>query len=256
MLVLLSCAKTMSFSSKIKAPLQTEPRFGTEAADIAFQMSQLSVDELERVLRVNSKIAVENYKRFQEFHSDTTPQLQALLAYTGIVFKRMDPHSFNAADFLYAQDHLRLTSFCYGLLRPMDMIRPYRLEGDVRLPEFGNQTLFAYWKSRLTDLFITEVKASGGILCNLASDEMKDLFYWARVKKEVRIVTPEFKVWKNGKPTTIVIYAKMCRGEMTRLILKERIEDPAALSSFSWEGFTYEPTLSSPDRPVFVNGQM
>lgn len=255
MMILLSCAKTMGFSSKIKAPLQTEPRFKVEAAEIAFQMSQYSVDELEHVLRVNSKIALENYKHFQEFHSDSVPELQSLLAYTGIVFKRLHPQSFTKEDFLYAQDHLRLTSFCYGLLRPMDMIRPYRLEGDVHLPEFGDQTMFAYWKSRLTDFFIDEIKASGGVLCNLASDEMKSLFNWARVEKEVQIITPEFRVWRKGKPTTIVIYTKMCRGEMTRLILKERIEKPDDLLSFSWEGFAYDEELSKPNQPIFINGQ-
>lgn len=244
----------MSFTSKVKAPLQTDPRFKKEAAEIALQMSQFSVDELERLLNVNSKMAVENYKRFQEFHSDSVPELQALLAYTGIVFKRLGPQSFTADDFKYAQDHLRLTSFCYGLLRPMDIIRPYRLEGDVRLPEFGNQTLFAYWKSRLTDIFISEIKASGGVLCYLASGEMKGLFDWSRVQKEVRIITPEFQVWKKGKPTTIVIYAKMCRGEMTRMILKERIKNPDDLRAFSWEGFAYNEELSKPDHPVFTNG--
>ena len=106
------------------------------------------VDELERLLRVNAKIAVENYKRYQAFHAEATPELPALLAYTGIVFKRLNPKDFSAEDFGYAQEHLRLTSFCYGLLRPLDVIRAYRLEGDVVLPELGDQTLFFYWRSR------------------------------------------------------------------------------------------------------------
>ena len=127
MLVLLSCAKTMSAVSKVKVPLTTSPRFQKEAAEIALQMSQFSVDELERLLRVNAKIAVENYKRYQAFHAEATPELPALLAYTGIVFKRLNPKDFSAEDFGYAQEHLRLTSFCYGLLRPLDVIRAYRL---------------------------------------------------------------------------------------------------------------------------------
>ena len=176
MLVLLSCAKTMSAVSKVKVPLTTSPRFQKEAAEIALQMSQFSVDELERLLRVNAKIAVENYKRYQAFHAEATPELPALLAYTGIVFKRLNPKDFSVEDFEYAQEHLRLTSFCYGLLRPLDVIRPYRLEGDVVLPELGNQTMFSYWQSRLTDVFIQDVRQAGGILCNLASDEMKSLF--------------------------------------------------------------------------------
>ena len=124
MLILLSCAKTMSDVSKVKVPFITLPRFQKEASEVALRMSQL-----ERLLRVNSKIAVENYKRYQAFHAEDTRELPALLAYTGIVFKRLNPKDFSEADFRYAQDHLRLTSFCYGLLRPLDAIRPYRLEG-------------------------------------------------------------------------------------------------------------------------------
>lgn len=107
MLVLLSCAKTMSAVSKVKVPLTTSPRFQKEAAEIALQMSQFSVDELERLLRVNAKIAVENYKRYQAFHAEATPELPALLAYTGIVFKRLNPKDFSVEDFEYAQEHLQ-----------------------------------------------------------------------------------------------------------------------------------------------------
>lgn len=255
MLVLLSCAKTMSETSKVRVPLTTVPRFQKEAAGIALQMSQFPVDELERLLRVNAKIAVENYKRYQAFHAEHAPELPALLAYTGIVFKRLNPKDFSAGDFEYAQQHLRLTSFCYGLLRPLDVIRAYRLEGDVVLPELGNRNLFAYWRSRLTDVFIEDIKRAGGILCNLASDEMKGLFDWKRVEKEVRVVTPEFRVWKNGKPATIVIYTKMSRGEMTRFILKNRIEDPEDLKGFSWEGFECDEALSNENQFVFINGK-
>lgn len=158
MLVLLSCAKTMSETSKVKVPLKTVPRFQKEASGIALQMSQFSVDELERLLRVNAKIAVENYKRYQAFHAEGTPELPALLAYTGIVFKRLNAKDFSKVEFEYTQEHLRLTSFCYGLLRPLDVIRSYRLEGDVVLPELGNQTMFSYWQSRLTDVFIEDIK--------------------------------------------------------------------------------------------------
>lgn len=255
MLVLLSCAKTMSETSKVKTPLTTIPRFQKEASEIALQMSQFSVEEMERLLRVNAKIAVENYRRYQAFHAEGTPELPAVLAYTGIVFKRLNPKDFSNDDFEYAQQHLRLTSFCYGLLRPLDIIRPYRLEGDVVLPELGNQTMFSYWQSQLTDAFIEDIKNAGGILCNLASDEMKSLFDWKRVEREVRVVTPEFRVWKNGKLATIVVYTKMSRGEMTRFILKNRIENPDDLKHFSWEGFEFDEALSDDRKFVFTNGR-
>lgn len=255
MIVLLSCAKTMSGLSKITTPFGTTPRFRQEASEIALQMSQFSVEDLERLLRVNSKIAVENYKRYQAFHAEGTSELPALLAYKGIVYKRLNPQDFSVEEFIYAQEHLRLTSFCYGLLRPLDMIHPYRLEGDAVLPELGTQNIFAYWRSRLTDVFIDDIKKTGGILCNLASDEMKGLFDWRRIEKEVRVVTPEFHVWKNGKPATIVVYTKMSRGEMTRFILKNRIEDPEELKSFSWEGFEFDESLSDEKSYMFINGK-
>ena len=141
MLILLSCAKTMSDVSKTKTPLTTFPGFRKEAAEVALQMSQFSVEELERLLKVNPKIAVENYRRYQAFHSEGTRELPALLAYTGIVFKRVHPQDFSEEDFCYAQDHLRLTSFCYGLLRPLDMIRPYRLQATERCLIIGSQSL-------------------------------------------------------------------------------------------------------------------
>ena len=93
--------------------------------------------------------------------------------------------------------------------------------------------MFDYWKPILTDTFIKEIKAKGGILINLASGEMKDLFDWKRVEQEVQVITPEFQVWKKGKLTTVVVYAKMCRGELTRFIIKNRIENPLSHTT-SW----------------------
>lgn len=255
MLILLSCAKTMGRTSQACVPFTIAPHFQNDAREIALQMSQYSVDDLERLLRVNRKIAVANYHRYQDFHSEDTPEWPAVLAYTGIVFKRLRPKDFTEEDFRYAQEHLRITSFCYGLLRPLDAIRPYRLEGDVQLPEPGNRTMFAYWQTRLTDLFIQEIKEQGGVLCYLASDEMRGLFDWKRVEKEVRVITPEFRVWKNGKLATVVIYTKMSRGEMTRFILKRQIEHPEKLKSFVWEGFEFNSQLSDERKYVFINGK-
>ncbi len=252
MLILLSCAKTMSANSKAKVPFASVPRFQKEADDIAFQMSQFSVDELEKLLRVNAKIAVDNYKRYQQFHSLDAKKLPAMLSYTGIVFKKLNPIDFTTDDYDYAQHHLRLTSFCYGLLRPADAIVPYRLEGDAKLPELGGITLFEYWRKILTDTFIADINEAGGVLCNLASDEMRGLFDWKRVLQAVKVVTPEFSVMKNGKRTTIVVYTKMMRGLMTRYIIKNRIANLEELKQFQAEGFQYHPDLSTWDKPVFV----
>lgn len=225
MMIYISCAKTMTARSRQQVPYTTVPYFEKEAHENAMHMAQFSTEELTRLLRINNKLAAENVLRYHDFLSPDAPSLPALLAYTGIVFKRLNPKDFTEEDWKYAQQHLFITSFLYGLLRPLDLIKNYRLEGDVRMPEHGDITMFEYWRPLLTEYFITEIKKQGNLLINLASAEMKDLFHWKEVTRAVEVVTPEFMVYKNGKPTTVVIYAKMCRGEMTRFILKNRIED-------------------------------
>lgn len=222
MLILISCAKTMRGSSKTAVPYSTQPVFKKEAREIARQMKAYSAEELQGMLKVNPAIAAENRLRYHHFNTGELA-LEAILAYSGIVFKKLAPESFTKEDFEYAQKHLRITSFCYGLLRPLDKINPYRLEGDVVLPEYGI-TLFEFWRTRLTDLLIKDVKAAGGILCNLASGEMRHLFDWKRVEKEVQVISPEFKTWRNGKLKTIVVYTKIARGETAGYIIKNRIE--------------------------------
>ena len=127
MLIILTSAKTMTGTSKIKAPAGTMPRFAQEANEIALNMAQFSTDDLKKILKLNPKLALENYNRFQEFHTAEVHSLQALLAYTGVVFKNINPKDFTEDDFLYANDHLRIASICYGLLRPLDLIKPLRL---------------------------------------------------------------------------------------------------------------------------------
>ncbi|WP_418696295.1 peroxide stress protein YaaA [Bacteroides sp.] len=252
MLTFISCAKTMASRSSIAVPEITIPKFEAEAVENALEMSQYSTAELEKLLRVNAKIAAENRLRYHDFCSEDNRPMPALCAYTGAVFKRILPKDFTADDFYYAQEHLRITSFLYGLLRPLDGIKPYRLEGDVCLPEKGGISMFDYWKPLMTDYFISEIKKQGGVLLNLASGEMKDLFDWKRVEQEVRVVTPDFQVWKGGDLKTIVIYAKMCRGEMARFIIKNRIERPEDLKAFTWEGFALDESRSMDDHLQFT----
>ncbi|MDO4163577.1 MAG: YaaA family protein [Bacteroides sp.] len=252
MLTFISCAKTMASRSALSVPEVTVPRFQSEAVENAMQMSQYSSAELEKLLRVNAKIAAENRLRYHDFCSANNRPMPAIGAYTGAVFKRILPKDYTADDFRYAQAHLRITSFLYGLLCPLDGIHPYRLEGDVRLPDHEGLSMFDYWKPLLTDAFIEDIHQQGGILVNLASAEMKDLFDWKRVMNKVRVITPDFQVWKGSELKTVVIYAKMCRGEMTRYILKNRIERPEDLRSFTWEGFKIDEERSTEDHLMFT----
>lgn len=254
MLTFISCAKTMASHCPLTVPEVTVPHFEEEAVQNALEMSQIPAVELERLLKVNYRIAAENKLRFHDFCSEDNRSMPAIGAYTGAVYKRILPKDFTDEDFRYAQEHLRITSFLYGLLRPLDGIKPYRLEGSVRLPGKGGVSMFDYWKPLLTDYFIKEIKCRGGVLVNLASSEMKELFDWKRVEEEVRVVTPDFQVWKGGKLKTVVIYAKMCRGEMVRYIIKNRVERPEDLRGFSWEGFAFDEKRSTDDRLLFALG--
>lgn len=230
------------------APPVTTPMFQSEAEQAVRDLMQTSAEQLETLLHVNRSIALENVERFGEFFA-AKPKA-ALAAYTGVVFKHIHPAAFSAEDWAYAQRHLLITSFLYGLLRPTDGIRPYRLEGSARLQCDGGKTRFEYWRPLLTDVLIKAVKADDGVLINLASAEMKQLFDWRRVTKEVRVVTPSFLVNKNGKLRIIVVYAKMCRGEMTRFLLSSRLGQPEQMAGFEWEGFRFAGDEN--DAPVFV----
>lgn len=242
----------MAESTSLPIPRTTSPLYGAQAGELAGQLATLSTEELAKILRVNHRIAATNRLRYSRFHDDAKKALPALAAYTGIVFKRIAPADFTAGDFEYAQAHLNITSFLYGLLRPLDAIRTYRLEGDAVLPGPDDRTVFARWPERLTDLLIDRVRADDGILVNLASAEMKRLFDWRRVRREVRVITPEFRVREGGRLKTIVVYTKMCRGEMTRSLIRERISDPETLRGFEWEGFRYDAALGRGDDWTFV----
>ena len=218
MQILISCAKTMG-RTEGHIPFSSQPFFKEDAVATVQQLAAMSAEDLQTALHTTPKIAAENVLRYGQFFDEANAPYPALLAYTGIVFKQISPERFSASDMEYAQQHLFITSFLYGLLRPLDEIRPYRLEGNVHLPDEDGPTRFEHWQPLLTDLLISAVKADDGILVNLASSEMKRLFDWKRVCREVQVVTPEFKVMQEGKWRTIVVYTKMCRGQMTRFIL-------------------------------------
>ncbi|MCF0199066.1 MAG: YaaA family protein [Bacteroidaceae bacterium] len=240
MQILIACAKIMTGKAPGVFPNATEPFFQQQANDHALQLATYSADELQQMLRVNRALAAENYQRYQSFFIRDTRQ-PAVFSYDGMVFQKLAPETLTDDELLHANQHLFIGSFLYGLLRPLDLVNPYRLEGDVELPLHGI-SMFDYWKPVLTDWFIRRVKADDGVLVNLASEEFKNLFDWKRVQKELTVVTPQFKVAQGGRLKTIVIYTKMCRGTMTRWILQHKITDIDALRNFTYEGYRLDTT--------------
>ena len=155
-------------------------------------------------------------------------------------------------DFSFAQQHLKIVSICYGLLSASDLIKPYRMEYDIKIPELTEGNMYQFWQGKQTQPLIDAVRADDGILLNLASQDIQPAFFWKQIEKEVRVITPEFKIRKDGKLKTIVIYAKMARGEMCRQIIRQQIQDPEAIKAFEWEGFLYREDLSSENNWVFL----
>jgi hypothetical protein len=252
MQIILASAKIMNDKLKSVPDISlSTPHFLNEADAFARDMAQYSAETIAEILGCNQQIAVQNRIRFMQFF-DEKPKLPAILAYHGQAYKHLKAETMNVDDLNYSQGKLWITSFLYGLLRPLDGIQPYRMEGHVELPSGAGQNMFGFWKSRLTDVLIDAVKADDGILIHLATEEYQHLFDWQRVRKEVRIIQPLFYVRKGNDLKVQAVWAKTCRGAMTRFIIDNRITNPENLNAFSYEGFAYNPKLGEPDYPHFI----
>ena len=252
MQIILASAKIMHDRLKSVPEISLSlPRFQNEAQAFARDMAQYSTETIAEMLGCSRQIAAQNRVRYMRFFEDA-PKLPAILAYHGQSYKHLKAETLTADELNYSQGKLWITSFLYGLLRPLDGILPYRMEGNVELPSGEGQNMFGFWKNRLTDVLIGSVKADDGILIHLATEEYQHLFDWQRVRKEIRVIQPLFYVRKGNNLKIQAVWAKTCRGAMTRFIIQNRITNPDDLAAFSYEGFEYEPKLGEPDYPHFI----
>ena len=252
MQIILASAKIMHDKLKSVPDISlSTPRYMNEADAFARDMVQYPAETIAEMLSCSLQIAIQNRLRFMQFF-DEKPKLPAILAYHGQAYKHLKAETLNVDDLNYSQGKLWITSFLYGMLRPLDGILPYRMEGNVELPSGAGQNMFGFWKSRLTDVLIDAVKADGGVLIHLATEEYQHLFDWQRVRREVRIIQPLFYIRKGNELKIQAVWAKTCRGAMTRFIIENRIDNPEDLCAFSYEGFVYKSTLGEPDFPHFI----
>ena len=192
----------------------------------------MSAEELATELHCNKKIAVENKLRYQDFFNEKAT-LPAILAYYGQAYKCLKAQEYSKDDLRYADSHLWITSFLYGLLRPLDLIHPYRLEGKTKLPSADGANMFAYWKPRLTDMLIDAVRRTTERLFIWLLRMFQHLFDWKRILKEVHVIQPLFMVDQGTRLKAVSVYAKSCRGAMTSFILRNRLSSPADLLGLS-----------------------
>jgi len=233
---------------------ESEPLFQQEAEVFARDMMQYPAETIAEMLGCSLQIARQNKLRYQQFFDADKQKLPAILAYHGQAYKHLKAETLTDEDFAFAQQHLWITSFLYGLLRPLDGIRLYRLEGGATLPSGEGKSLFDFWKPRLTDVLIDSVKADDGILIHLATEEFQHLFDWKRVCAEIRVIQPLFYVRKGKDLKMQTVWTKTCRGAMTRYIIENQTSNPKELYSFAYEGFRHDERLGEPDYPHFVKG--
>ena len=251
MQILLACAKTMTDPGDACAPELSVPAFAAAAMQFAADMTALDVADIAAAMHCSQRIAAETAMRYRRFFSDE-PLQPAVLAYYGQAYKTLRAREFTPRQLHYAEQHLWITSFLYGLLRPLNGIHPYRMEGKVCLPSADGENMFGFWRNRLTTKLIDSVKADDGVLLHLATEEMQHLFDWNRVKREVTVIQPQFVVESNGRTKAVAVYAKSCRGAMTRHVIINQIDSPAKLLEFSYQGFVYRENLSSATNFVYV----
>ena len=249
MQILLANAKIMY--EKAEREAWTTPLFQSVADRLAAEMARMDVAELARQLDCSSKLAADNWRRYQDYA--IADKLPALLAYNGQAYKHLRANTLSEEALRYGHEHLWITCFLYGLLRPMDGIVPYRMEHCVTLEATGERPVNQYWRDKLTDVLIESVKADDGILVHLSTEEYEHLFDWKRVCREVRVIHPLFYVRdKNGRLKMQAVWAKSCRGAMVRFILQNQLVVPEELQAFSYEGFEYAPELGEEAFPHFV----
>jgi uncharacterized protein len=256
MLILLSPAKNLDYSpSELELP-QTTPRLLGDIATLSKVTRKLSRAQIGKLMHLSDNLADLNWHRFQAFDPalDGEDTLQAALAFNGDVYQGLNARTLSAADLDWAQQHVRILSGLYGVLRPLDAIAPYRLEMGTRLKTGRGHSLYEFWGTRLSKALNEDLTQRGGeIVINLASTE-----YFSAVDKKAlkaRIITCHFKEIKDGEARILSFYAKKARGLMARFAIEKRVDDPEHLKAFDSEGYRFDATASKPDDWVFTRPQ-
>ncbi len=256
MLMVISPAKTLDYQTPPATQRHTQPEHLEHAQDLIALLRDLSPAQIAELMHLSDKLAGLNAARFGSWTPEFSPDnaKQALLAFKGDVYTGLNAEDFSEDDFDFAQTHLRMLSGLYGVLRPLDLMQPYRLEMGTKLGNPRGKDLYAFWGERISGWLNDALAAQGDrVLLNLASTE-----YFGAVKRKVldaRIIDTEFKDLKNGQYKIISFYAKKARGLMARHVIKHRLSDPEALKAFDEQGYRYSAEQSTPDKLVFLRDQ-
>lgn len=252
MLIVISPAKTLDYETPPSTNHYSQPDYLQHAEQLIERARRYSASDISSIMQVSDKIAELNVARFQQWHTPFTPDnaKQALLAFKGDVYTGLNAESFNEADFEFAQQHLRILSGLYGLLRPLDLMQPYRLEMGRKIDTARGANLYQFWGEIITDGINQQLQQTDSKhLINLASNE-----YFKSVKSKLinaEIITPEFKDYKNGTYKMLGVYAKKARGMLSRYIIQNKISNTEQIKNFSEDGYSFNSEMSSGNTWVF-----
>jgi len=253
MLIVVSPAKTLDYTTPPKTKKFTLPDYLDDSAELIHRMREFSSLDISELMKVSTKIADLNFDRFEAWNKNFTEKnaKQAVLAFKGDVYTGLDAESFSAKDFTFAQKHFRMLSGLYGVLRPLDLMQPYRLEMGTRLSTERGKNLYEFWGNEVTEGLNAQLKTiKSKYLINLASNE-----YFKVVKPKIlnaEIITPAFKELKNGEYKMIGIYAKKARGMLSRYIIQNQLSDIEDIKSFDLDGYKFNKKVSSGNNWVFT----
>jgi cytoplasmic iron level regulating protein YaaA (DUF328/UPF0246 family) len=254
-LTVISPAKRLDWTEVSLPEPATLPDFADEAVTLAQVARGLSAADLRRLMAISADLAALNRDRFAAFAADPAPEglRPAAFAFAGDTYAGLEARTLGEDALRWAQGHLRILSGLYGLLRPLDLIQPYRLEMGSRLANPRGADLYAFWGDRIAEALNTTAQAAGtDVLVNCASVE-----YFGAVDASalrLRVISPVFLEDRAGGAKIVSFYAKKARGAMARFIAEHRLTDPAGLRDFTSGGYAYAPDLSESDRPVFLRG--
>lgn len=252
MIIVISPAKTLDFESKINTTHYSQASFLKEAGRINAKLRKLRPSDLMQLQGISAKLAEMNAERNRQWHLPFTPEnaRQAVFAFNGDVYGGLDATSFTEEDLDVAQEKIRILSGLYGLLRPLDLIQPYRLEMGTRFALGSSNDLYAFWRKRISTALGKELSASGRVLLNLASHEYFRAIDPSKIK--AKVITPQFLDKKDGQYKMISFFAKRARGLMSRFIVTNRISEPQETKAFDMEGYHFNNYLSTEQEWVFT----
>ena len=238
MKIVISPAKTLDYESKLPTTRGTQPAFLETTVKVNRKLAKMTRPNISKLMDISPKLAELNHSRYQDFQAEHTKQNSrpAIYAFAGDVFVGFDASSFSTEKLDRLQDSLRILSGFYGILRPLDLIQPYRLEMGTDLPVGRNKNLYELWQKKITD-YLNEESKKDEVLVNLASKEYFKAINTDKLK--MPIVTPVFKDYKNGKLKIISFYAKKARGAMARFIVETNAENAEDIKAFDKDGYRY-----------------